>query len=152
MRNLSVVNVIELSYSDFIDIFPEFSGVSQNAIERQIRISTGLLNKDALGEFYQDCIGLLSAHYLCLRYNISSEMSKNGINQSMMNSGLINSVSASSGSLSESYSHNSLISGDDPTTADWSRTEYGLQLLSIIGMQIDPCSVVYSGYIGSYHN
>ena len=134
-----------VTYAEFIEDYPEFGSVPEKAINKRILLASQVLSSGALKEFYNEAVELLTAHWLCLRYNISSSMRDNGINPSLTNSGTVNSVSASSGSLSESYSHNSLMSSDDATTADWARTEYGLELLSLIDLVIPAGYVVYSG-------
>lgn len=134
-----------VTYAEFIEDYPEFEDIPERAVSKRILLASQILDSRTFKGFYNDAVELLTAHWLCLRYNITSAMRNNSINQSMSNSGTVNSVSASSGSLSESYSHNNLMSSDDATTADWARTEYGLQLLSLIDMIIPAGSVVYSG-------
>lgn len=134
-----------VTYAEFIEDYPEFEDVPERAISKRILRASQILDSKTFKHFFNDAVELLTAHWLCLRYNLSSAMARNGINQSITNSGTVNSVSASSGSLSESYSHNSLMSSDDATTADWARTEYGLQLLSLIDMVIPAGYVIYSG-------
>lgn len=134
-----------VTYAEFIEDYPEFENISERVINKRILYASRIFNSGVLKEFYNEAVELLTAHWLCLRYNISSSMRDHGINQSLTNSGTVNSVSASSGSLSESYSHNSLMSSDDATTADWARTEYGLRLLALIDLIVPAGSVVYSG-------
>lgn len=134
-----------VTYAEFIEDYPEFENIPERVINKRILYASRTFNSVVLKEFYNEAVELLTAHWLSLRYNISPSMRDHGINQSLTNSGVVNSVSASSGSLSENYSHSNLVSSDDATTADWARTEYGLRLLALIDLIVPAGSVVYSG-------
>jgi hypothetical protein len=130
-------------YSDFVTAFPEFAAIDSAAGGRLFALGVKLLNAGVLGEFYTDLLFLWVAHYLALRFNVGGTADDLGMNdQSQV--GITNSMSASTGSLSVSNSHNAMVTGDNAFEADMSRTNYGLEFLSLLSAVVPAGKVVHS--------
>lgn len=61
-----------------------------------------------------------------------------------MSSGITTSKSASNASLSESTELNAFVRSDNPLWADFGRTNYGLEYLSLLEETLPYSKVVYS--------
>lgn len=119
-------------YPDFITAYPEFSGVPQIVAELQLELAADSLCARQLGKWWRHAVYLWAAHYLALRFDISDALEDNGMNPGMVSGGVATSVSAGTGSLSQSVSHSAMASGDNAIDADFARTGYGLQYLSLL--------------------
>lgn len=139
--NCCTPNPEPLTYDQFIAAYPEFSEVPPAAVEAQLTISNCFLKFSVLGVYWQLLVGLHAAHYLALRYNISANSASLGINGPTSGIGATNSKSASNTSLSEGTTLNSFLTSTNPVEADFGRTGYGIQFLSLL------YTVVPAGYV-----
>ena len=121
----------------FLAEFPEFANVALTAVDRRLTQSTIALNSGKLGMWYEDLCFLWSAHYLYLRFDIGSGLDANGMND-QENQGVTNSQSASTSGLSSSSSVTALVSGENVINADFARTQYGLEFLSLLRQALPP--------------
>lgn len=131
------------TYDTFIADYPEFGGVPQAAVNRQLGQSELMLNPAAWGKWFEMAQGLWTAHYLALEYDISAKCTELGM-RSPYDVGTVNSQSASTSGLSMSSTTSAMISGDDPIMADFARTTYGMQYLNLLYTVIPAGDVVYS--------
>lgn len=124
----------------FLAEFPEFANVATSAVNRRLAQSTVALNSGRLGMWYEDLCFLWSAHYLYLRFDIGSGLDVNGMND-QENQGVTTSQSASTSGLSSSTSVTSLVSGENVISADFARTQYGLEFLSLLRQALPPAVI-----------
>jgi hypothetical protein len=132
-----------LQLADFRTYFPEFASVPDVAVQLQLDIANELLNKVAWGKFFVMAVALWVAHYLALKYNISSDLAINGMRPSG-DVGVVTNKAANTNGLTEGSSVSGLVTGDDPFTADFARTNYGLQYLSLMELIVPPGTIIYS--------
>ena len=121
----------------FLAEFPEFTNIAPTAIDRRLAQSTLALNSDKLGMWYDELCFLWSAHYLYLRFDVGTGLDTNGLND-QENQGVTTSQSASTNGLSSSTSVTSLVSGENVINADFARTQYGLEFLSLLRQALPP--------------
>jgi len=121
----------------FLAEFPEFANVAPTAVDRRLAQSAIALNPGRLGMWYDDLCFLWSAHYLYLRFDIGSGLDTNGLNE-QENQGVTTSQSASTNGLASSTSVSALVSSDNAINADFSRTQYGLEFLSLLRQALPP--------------
>lgn len=126
--------------STFLAEYPEFSGVAPQAVVRRITQALATLNRGKLGIYYEDAVYLWTAHYLFLRFDIGAGLDENGM-QSQENEGVITSQSANTTGLSSSSSVSALTSSDNPVEADFSRTKYGMEYLSLLRQTVAPMAL-----------
>lgn len=131
------------TYETFIADFPEFADVPQTAVERQLRYSVVMLSLSAWGKWYDMAQGLWTAHYLALEYDISEKCAELGI-RSPYDVGNVSSMSASTSSVAVTNTTTAMLTGDDPILADFARTRYGMDYLSLLYTVIPAGTVVYS--------
>lgn len=132
-----------LLLADFRTFYPEFVDVPDTAVQFQLDIANELLNPRAWGKFFIAAVALWTAHYLALKYNISQALSDNGM-RATGDVGVVTNKSATTNGLTEGSSVSGLVTGDDPFTADFARTNYGLQYLSLMELIVPPGFLVYS--------
>ena len=126
----------------FKTIYPEFSSLTDIIVEYRGTQGDKTLSDTTWGDLREEALFLWTAHYLAIQYNIAKGLKQNGKNS--INPGLVNSQSASNASLSNSYSHSNMVSGDDPFRADFARTSYGLEYLSMMETTMGNGHVVIS--------
>lgn len=127
----------------FLSIYPEFSQVPQCAVEGVGNHEDMVLSDTAWGDLRQHALFLRTAHRLAVRYNIGKNYRANGLNNGA-NSGIVTSKSASNSSLSESTELNAFVRSENPIWADFGRTTYGLEYLSLLEENMPESKVVYS--------
>lgn len=131
-------------YPAFAEALPEFAAIPESAVVFQLDLAVETLCERALGKWWQYAVFLRAAHYLALRYPVAAAAGEAGLNPGLVSSGTATSVSASTGGLSQSMSQTAMVSGDSAIEADFARTGYGLQYLSLLDQIIAPGQVVYS--------
>lgn len=134
--------IFTADYPEFADI-PEGEGIPEGAVKRVLAQAVLMLSPSAWGKWHEMAIGLWSAHYLALEYDISGRCSELGM-KNPYDAGTASSMSASTGGLSVSYAASSMRTGDDPTSADFARTGYGLRYLNLLHTVIAPGGVIRS--------
>ena len=105
--------------------FPEFADVPDAAVAGALETASLLWNPGRLGKFWERIVMLSVAHRLAVRFNIGRGMKG-------AEAGVVNSQSASTSSLSVTNANNGMVTGTDPFQADYARTSYGLELLSLL--------------------
>lgn len=134
---------MSFDYAQFIAVYPEFSDIPQATVEFKGNLGDKILSDTSWGDVRDEALFLWTAHRLALEYNIAKALKNNKKNS--INPGLVNSQSASNASLSNSYSHSAMVSSDNPMQADYARTSYGLEFLSLMNMVMPAGYVVISG-------
>lgn len=119
------------TYAEFIVAFPAFADSDQPTVERQLSLSTRLLEAKAWGDFYSDAVGLDTAHNLSLA--LKSDASLQGTGE--VASGPVNSVSAAGVSVSFSTSSPE---GQNNSRNWYLKTGYGQQFLRLRDAVIPP--------------
>ena len=135
---------LPLTYTTFLEWFPEFSDVPTNVGEFRLSLSNDFLQSSVWGKLYQQASALLTAHYLFLKYNISEGLTENGMRSPASTIGITTNKSANTSGLSEGSVTNSMITSDNPIVADLARTEYGLEFLNLLYTWIPACDIVFS--------
>lgn len=133
-----------VSYEDFIAVYPEFQFLEQRAVCLKLCLAQELLRRSAWQGYWRTAVGLWTAHYLAVAYDISDGLAEAGKNSPTASIGVSNSRSASTTGLSESMAVSALVTSADPFEADLARTEYGLELLTLLKLVIPAGGVVYS--------
>lgn len=118
-------------YDDFIDAYPEFSGLTPNAVSNVGNVEDRILSDTFWGELRCHALQLRTAHRLALRFNIG-KIYKTLNMRNGASSAQTTSKSASNASLSESSELNAFARSDNPVWADFGRTEYGLEYLRLL--------------------
>ena len=106
--------------------FPEFADVPDAAVAGALETASLLWNPGRLGKFWERIVMLSVAH----RFNIGRALNAAGMKGA--EAGVVNSQSASTSSLSVTNANNGMVTGTDPFQADYARTSYGLELLSLL--------------------
>lgn len=133
-----------LAYDMFIEWYPEFEDVPSGAVTRQLDLSNMTLSEHAWGKWWNQACGLFTAHYLAIRYNISDALHANGIRSATASVGVTTNKSATTSGITEGSAVSGLITGDNPIGADFGRTSYGLEYLSLMDMIIPSGNVIFS--------
>lgn len=133
-----------LDYAQFLEWFPEFEDVPQGAVQRQLDLSNMTLSPSAWGKWWEQAVGLYSAHYLAIRFKLSEALNRHGMRSPTASVGTTTNKSANTNGISEGTAVSGLVTGDDPINADFGRTSYGLEYLSLMEIAIPPGLVVYS--------
>ena len=114
----------------FRNAFPEFAAVPDSAVTGSLDTAQMLWSQGKLGKFWSRIVMLFVAHRLAVRYSIANSLNTEGMKG--VDAGITSSQSASTSSLSITNANNALITGNDPFLADLGRTNYGLELLSLL--------------------
>jgi hypothetical protein len=121
--------------------------VPETAAQRQLDASNLMMLPTNWGDKYSLACGLLTAHNLALRFTdqVTQGRRDAGMNVSFLDPALIAvSKSAMVGGLSESSALAPFAQSTDPFTYGLSRTEYGLELLTLMQMWLAPGRIVLS--------
>lgn len=110
--------------------FPEFADVPDAAVAGTLETAALLWSPGRLGTFWERIVMLSVAHRLAVRFNIAGALKAAGMKGA--EAGVVNSQSASTSSLSVTSANNGMVTGTDPFPADYARTSYGLELLSLL--------------------
>jgi hypothetical protein len=127
------------SVTEFLLDYPEFANIvngvqtAADIVDWELKRSDRIVSRSTFGNQRYDALELLTAHRLGVRYKIGTV----GV-QAQNRPGLMTSQSASTGGLNFSMAHSALITGDQAWRADLSRTNYGLQYLSLIDQSVPP--------------
>ena len=134
----------------FLDEYPEFTpgnpadkGITQGAVCATGTREDSIVSDHAFGNLREHAVFLRTAHRLALRFNIGKIYSANGLRNGA-SSAITTSKSASNASLSESSELNAFVRSDNPIWADFGRTTYGLEYLSLLEETLPYSQVVYS--------
>lgn len=127
----------------FLNCYPEFVQVNKCAISGVGEREDMIVSDFSFGELRNHALFLRIAHRLALRFNIGKQYALNGMKDGSQ-SGMVTSKSASNSSLSESTELNSFARSDNPLWADFGRTSYGLEYLSLLEECMAESMVVYS--------
>ena len=103
--------------------FPEFADVPDAAVAGALETASLLWNPGRLGKFWERIVMLSVAHRLAVRFNIGRALNAAGMKGA--EAGVVNSQSATN-------ANNGMVTGTDPFLADYARTSYGLELLSLL--------------------
>lgn len=125
------MSTIAPTYQSFIEAFPVFIDVDLGLVQRQLSISTRLIDDVNWGDFYSDAIELDAAHNLVLATQMADSIQGAG----QVAAGPINSVGVAG--ISTSFSTPSLDSKSKST--NWyMKTGYGQQFLRLRDTVISP--------------
>ncbi len=127
----------------FLTMYPEFIQINQCAVLGVGTREDDIVSETSFGDLREHAVFLRTAHRLALRFNINSQYKINGMRNGM-SSGITTSKSASNASLSESTELNAFVRSDNPLWADFGRTNYGLEYLSLLEETLPYSKVVYS--------
>lgn len=127
----------------FLEEYPEFSGLSQTAVTATGTREDDIVSDHSFGDLREHAVFLRTAHRLALRFNIGSIYGTKGLRNGA-SSAITTSKSASNASLSESSELNAFVRSDNPIWADFGRTQYGLEYLSLLEETMLHSQVVYS--------
>lgn len=133
-----------LAYDKFIGWYPEFEDVPKGAVERQLDLSNMTLSVNAWGKWWTQACGLFTAHYLAIRFNLSEALATNGVRSATSSVGVVTNKSATTSGITEGVEVSGLVRSEDPIMADFSRTSYGLEYLSLMHMAIPAGNVIFS--------
>lgn len=127
----------------FLAEYPEFADITQTAVTATGQREDDIVSDHAFGDLRQHAVFLRTAHRLALRFNIGKQYGIKGLRNGAT-TGITTSKSASNSSLSESTELNAFVRSDNPLWADFGRTEYGLEYLSMLEETLPQSQVVYS--------
>lgn len=119
----------------FLASYPEFAAVNSTAVENELNFQNSLVNADNFGNFRDRAVFLVTAHRLVLRHPISGVKSQS-------TPGVVTAQQAQTGGLSVQTTVSAMVSGDKAFRADMARTNYGLELLSLMDTVIAPGMMV----------
>ncbi len=103
--------------------FPEFADVPDAAVAGALETAALLWSPGRLGTFWERIVMLSVAHRLAVRFNIAGALKAAGMKGA--EAGVVNSLSVTN-------ANNGMVTGTDPFPADYARTSYGLELLSLL--------------------
>lgn len=135
----------------FLTEYPEFMQVNQCAVLKIGDREDGIVSDTSFGDLREHAVFLRTAHRLALRFNIGKQYKINGMRNGA-SSGITTSKSASNSSLSESTELNAFVRSDNPLWADFGRTTYGLEYLSLLEETLPESKVVYSRSVIDVYN
>lgn len=133
----------DFEINTFLTMYPEFVQIDKCAISGIGQREDMIVSDTSWGELRQHALFLRIAHRLALRFNVGRQYRAGGLNNAA-NSGIVTSKSASNSSLSESTELNAFVRSDNPLWADFGRTAYGLEYLSLLEENMPESKVVYS--------
>lgn len=123
--------------------YPEFNSIEQAAVTAAGNREDSIVSDTAFGDLREHAVFLRTAHRLALRFNIGKQYGVKGLRNGA-NSGITTSKSASNSSLSESTELNAFVRSDNPLWADFGRTLYGMEYLSMLEENLPVSQVVTS--------
>lgn len=127
----------------FLNMYPEFNQIDKCAVEGTGMREDMIVSDTSWGKLRQHALFLRVAHRLALRFNIGKQYQINGMKNSS-SSAITTSKSASNANLSESSELNAFVRSDNPIWADFGRTGYGLEYLSLLEENMPYGEVVLS--------
>lgn len=127
----------------FLNMYPEFAQIEKCAINGVGLREDMIVSDSAWGKLRQHALFLRVAHRLALRFNIGKQYQINGMRNGS-STAITTSKSASNASLSESSELNAFTRSENPIWADFGRTAYGLEYLSLLEENMPYGEVVLS--------
>lgn len=127
----------------FLAEYPEFADITQTAVTATGQREDDIVSDHAFGNLREHAVFLRTAHRLAIRFNIGKQYGIKGLRNGA-SSAITTSKSASNASLSESSELNAFVRSDNPLWADFGRTAYGLEYLSLLEETMLHSQVVYS--------
>lgn len=115
----------------FMKQYPEFAEVDKCVISSIGDREDLIVSDSSWGKIRQHALFLRVAHRLALKFNIGKVYAQKGMRNNAT-SAITTSKSASNSSLSESSQLNAFAQSDNPIWADFGRTGYGLEYLSLL--------------------
>lgn len=117
---------------DILDIYPQFSNISDTVVDFYIALANSSLSYDQWGDQWKFGMILYVSHFLALWIQATNGLDKDSpANKILQNSYAVGLVSSKSvGSLSKSYDYSS-INDDLKGWAEWKTTVYGRQFATI---------------------
>jgi len=148
----------DVTYSQFIEHYPEFSAtlpefvpigsvwivIPKAPVEHQLTKGNITLSRQEWDRYWSFAVELWTAHYLALRFNIQPNLTALNLRNINTVIGVAQSMSAGNTSLSESRTNPAMLNSENPFYADFARTEYGLEFLSLMQSVISPAGIVLS--------
>ena len=116
---------------EFTSVYPEFAGLQIEVVQYAGDREDAIVSDTSWGQLRKHALYLRVAHRLAVRYNIGKQYRTNGLNNAST-SALTTSKSASNASLSEGSELNAFTRSENPIWADFGRTAYGLEYLSLL--------------------
>jgi hypothetical protein len=129
----------------FLAAYPEFGNIGNSllnvssVITSELDFSVLLMNPKIGIDFRDRAISLLTAHRLAIRFKIN--LTSYGM-KLIDKPGIITQQAAQTGGLNITATVSALVSGDNAYKADLSRTNYGLEFLSLIAVVVPPMGLV----------
>lgn len=127
----------------FTHEYPEFNVVEKSAVTTTGNREDSIVSDTAFGDLREHAVFLRTAHRLALRFNVGKQYGIKGLRNGA-SSGITTSKSASNSSLSESTELNAFVRSDNPLWADFGRTLYGMEYLSMLEETLPQSQVVIS--------
>ena len=127
----------------FLTIYPEFVQINKCEIQGIGDREDLIVSDSAFGKLREHALFLRVAHRLALRFNIGKQYQINGMKNGS-SSAITTSKSASNASLSESSELNAFVRSENPIWADFGRTAYGLEYLSLLEENMPYGNVILS--------
>lgn len=119
-------------YEQFLEEYPEFSGVPRDAAASAVAVALHASRGVAGEPCRQLLAGLLAAHRLAVRFDITAAATECGLRNPYETVSAGGSVSASVSSLSVGKTAAAFQIGNDPFLVDLGRTAYGLDYLAAL--------------------
>ncbi len=120
---------------------PEFEQVQDDKVEKWITLARPLVSEEKFGQLYEQAVALLTAHKMGLS-GIGGTLA--GTKLSMASGQGLASVSEGETSISFDTAGTSM-AATDPMAAEYAKTIYGLQYLSLCSQVIFPAVIDWSG-------
>ena len=127
-----------MTTATFQILYPEFANVGTPAVGIFLSDADAFTSDSAFGALRDKAVGLLTAHRLALKYPTTGVLNQNV-------PGVLNSQNASTSGLSIGVAVSAMVTGDSPFYADYSRTNYGVELLNLIAAAVSPMVVTGTG-------
>lgn len=127
----------QLLYPEFSNINPDPTAVT-TVVGYFLTDADNFISDSAFGALRDKAVGLLAAHRLALKFPLTGVTNQNI-------PGVINSQGASTSGLNISVATSALVTGDVAYRADYARTNYGLELLTLMDAAIAPARTVGVG-------
>ncbi len=131
---------MSVSVIDFLAEYPEFTSLNARlspAVLAQITNADSFLSDNAFGDMRDHAVYLLAAHRLRLRFATDEELPQDS-------PALVTSQSQDTGGMSEGMTPAPQVTSTSAFEADLARTNYGMELLSLIKTSVVPGYLVIS--------
>src|ERR1035441_5203013 len=111
----------QILYPEFNSINPDPTAVT-TVVGRFLTDADNFISDSAFGALRDKAVELLAAHRLALKFPVTGVLNQNV-------PGVLNSQGASTSGLNIGVATSAMVTGDVAYRADYSRTNYGLELL-----------------------